>query len=61
MLFDFLHQKLFFPLGDHIAFDGKEDFLLKLGDTTALDPKTGELHFTSPWPNNQNDDPDTTL
>lgn len=39
-----------------MAIDPDGDFLMRMGDDMAMDMDSGELHFISGWPDDNDDD-----
>lgn len=48
---DFIHQT-----SDNMGIDSDGDLYIRMGDNMAMDMDTGELHITSGWRNDDDDD-----
>lgn len=55
-IFDFDDGDIVYPISDDMAIDFDGNILMRMGDCLALDMDTGELHITSSWPDEENDD-----
>ncbi len=55
-IFDFDSGSFAHSISDSMAIDPDGDLLMRTGDHTALNLNTGELHITSFWPENDDDD-----
>lgn len=45
-----------FKISNNIAIDSDGDMMMKISNNTAMDMDSGELHFTSSWNNDDDDD-----
>ena len=54
--FDFDDGDLLMPLSKDLAMDSDGDLLMRLGNNFAMDFDTGELHLTSSWDDEDNDE-----
>lgn len=48
---DFAHV-----LSDHMAIDSGGDLLMRMDDHMAMDMESGDLHYTSCWSNDEDDE-----
>ena len=44
------------PISDDMAIDSEGNMFLRMGDCLALDMDSGELHITSCWPDEEDED-----
>lgn len=56
LFFDYDDGDYAYSISDNMAVDSDGDFLMRMGDNMAMDMDSGELHFTSGWPNDEEDD-----
>lgn len=42
---------LYFLISDHMATDSDGTILMRMSDHLAMDLDSGDVHFTSSWPN----------
>ena len=49
--FDFEDGDFAHSISDNMAIDSDEDLLMRMGDNTAIDMDSGELHIISGWSN----------
>lgn len=47
---DFAHT-----ISDHMAINPDGDLLMRMGDHMAMNMETGDLHFISGWPDDEDD------
>lgn len=50
---DFEDGDFAFTISDNMAMDSDGDLLMRMGDNMALDMETGDLHFISGWPDEE--------
>ena len=50
MFFDYEDGDMVTPLSDDLAMDSDGDLMMRMDDDMALDLDSGEVHFTSGWP-----------
>lgn len=50
---DFEDGNFAFTISDNMAMDSDGDLLMRMGDNMALDMETGDLHFISGWPDEE--------
>ena len=53
--FDFDDGDFAFSISDYMAMDGEGNLLMKIGSNMAMD-MDGEIHLTSEWPSEENND-----
>ena len=56
MIFDYEDGDFIHTLSDGMAMDPDGNLMMKLFDNMAMDIDTGELHFVSGWPDDEDDD-----
>lgn len=44
------------PLSDNMAMDSDGDLMMRIGDNMAMDMDSGDLHFVSDWPSNNEEE-----
>lgn len=49
--FDYDDGDFVFSLSDHMAIDSDGTILMHMSDHLAMDLDSGDVHFTSSWPN----------
>lgn len=49
-LFDYSDSDTAYSVSDNMAINSKGDYLMRMGNNMAMNMKTGELHMTSNWP-----------
>lgn len=54
--FDFSNGDLIFPFSDYLAMGLGGDLFLRTSDHTAIDMDSGDLHITSGWEKDDNED-----
>lgn len=54
--FDYNDGDFSYVISDNTAIDSNGDFLMRMGDNMAMDMDSGELHFISGWPDDNDDD-----
>lgn len=54
--FDFEDGDFLFSLSDNMAMDSDGHMMMRMGDNMAMDMDSGELHMTSGWSDNEEDD-----
>lgn len=55
LLFDFSDGDIVFSLFDSLAMDSDGNMMMRMGDTMAMDMDSGELHITSSWASDDED------
>lgn len=53
--FDFEDGDFGMSISDNMAIDSDGDFMMRMSDNMALDMDTGEMHFISGWPDEEDD------
>lgn len=48
---DYVHT-----ISDNITIDSEGNMMMRMGDNMAMDMDTGDLHFISSWPDDEDDD-----
>lgn len=54
--FDYDDGDFCYPASDNMAIDSDGDMMMRLSDNMAMDIDSGEIHFTSSWDNDEDDD-----
>lgn len=54
--FDYDDGGMVFSISDNMAIDSDGDLLMRLSDNMAMDMDSGEIHFTSSWLNDDEED-----
>ena len=54
--FDFIDGDFAYSISDNMAIDSDGDLLMRMGDNMTMDMDSGELHITSGWPNEEDND-----
>lgn len=49
-LFDYEDGDFAIPISDDMAMDANGDLMMRMGDNMAMDMDSGEMHFVSGWP-----------
>lgn len=57
-IFDYEDGDMIFQTSDNIGIDSDGDLHMRMGDNMSMNMSTGELHITSGWNNNDEDDDD---
>ncbi len=52
-IFDYDDGDLLFSVSGNMAIDSDGDMMMRCGDHMAMDMDTGELHFVSDWPEDE--------
>lgn len=55
LVFDYDDGDFIFSSSGDIAFDSDGDMMMRISDSMAMDMDSGELHFTSSWPNDDDE------
>ncbi|MCM1101735.1 MAG: hypothetical protein NC079_06875 [Clostridium sp.] len=53
--FDYDDGNFACAFSDHMALSSDGDMLMRMGDNMAMDMDSGDLHFISGWPDDDND------
>lgn len=56
MIFDYESGALIHGLSDRMGMDSDGDLMMRLSDHMAMDMDSGELHMTSRWPSEEEED-----
>ena len=56
LFFDFEDGDFAYSISDNMAIDSDGDLLMRMGDNMVMDIDSGELHITSGWSNEEDDD-----
>lgn len=54
--FDYEDGDFIYPLSDSMAIDSNGNLMMRLSDNMAMDMDSGNLHMTSPWSSDEEDD-----
>ena len=57
-IFDYDDGDFIYQTSSNLGFDSNGDMHMRMGDNMSMDMDTGELHLTSGWRNDDNDDDD---
>ena len=55
-IFDYDDSDFIFPTSNNMGIDSNGNFHMRMGDNMSMDMETGELHFTSGWTNDDDND-----
>jgi hypothetical protein len=55
-IFDYSDGDYEITISDNVAMDTDGDLMLRIGDNMAVAMDSGELHITSSWPKDEEDD-----
>jgi len=55
-IFDFDNGDYIFPTSDTMGMDSDGDIYMRMNDNTCIDMDTGDIHFTSGWDDEDEDD-----
>lgn len=53
--FDYNDCDFVYPVSESMAIDSDGNFLLRMDDYTAMDMRSGKLHFISGWSKDEED------
>jgi hypothetical protein len=53
--FDYTDSDFLHAISDNMAVDTDGDMLMKIGDNMAMDMDSGDIHFVSDWPDDEDD------
>lgn len=56
ILFGYEDGDFIYALSDSMATDSDGNLMMRLSDHMAMDIDSGDLHMTSPWPSDDEDD-----
>lgn len=56
LFFDYDDGDFGFTISDNMAVDSNGDMMMRLSDNMALDMDSGDIHFTSSWNNDDDND-----
>ena len=56
LFFDYDDGDFGFTISDNMAVDSNGDMMMRLSDDMALDIDSGDIHFTSSWNNDDDND-----
>jgi hypothetical protein len=54
-IFDFDDGDFIHSISDNMAVDSDGDFMMRLGDNMAMDIDSGDIHFVSSWPDDEDE------
>ena len=57
-IFDFTKSEVLFDSDDDMAMDTEGHIYVRVSDDCAMDLESGELHFTSDWDNDEDEQDD---
>ncbi len=43
------------PISDNMAVDYEGNYLMRMGDSMALDMETGDMHMITSWPDDEDE------
>lgn len=52
-IFDYDDGEFATAISNNMAMDADGDLLMRMGENIAMDMETGDLHFTSGWPDEE--------
>lgn len=55
-IFNYDNGDYIWPTSDNMGIDSNGDLHMRMGDNMSLDMNTGEMHFTSGWLDDDDDD-----
>lgn len=55
-MFDYEDGDFMHILSDSMAMDSDGHIMMRMGDNMAMDMDSGEMHFVSGWPDDEDDD-----
>ena len=55
-IFDYDDGDYAFSISDNMAIDSEGDLLLRMSDNMAMDLDSGDIHFTSSWRTDDEDE-----
>lgn len=56
LIWDIDDDNFIFELSNNMAMDSNGNMMMRMSDNTAMDIDSGDIHFTSPWNNEENDE-----
>lgn len=56
LIFDYEDRDFLYTRSDSMAMDSGGDLMMRLSDNMAMDMGSGNLHITSPWLSDDEDD-----
>jgi len=54
-IFDYDNGELIFPTSSNLGMDSDGDMYMRMGDNMSMNMDTGELHLTSSWADDDDD------
>ena len=54
--FDYDDGDFAYTVSDILAIDSDGNMLMRMGDNMAMDMDSGDIHFISSWPNDEDED-----
>ena len=54
--FDYEDGDFAMSISDNMAIDPNGDLMMRMGDNTAMDMDTGDIHLVSSWSDDNDDD-----
>ena len=55
-IFDYDNGDFIYHTSGNLGMDSNSDLHMRMGDNMSMDMETGELHMTSGWKNDDDDD-----
>ena len=55
-LFDYDDGDFAYTVSDNMAIDSDGNMLMRMGDNMVMDMDSGDIHFISSWPNDEDED-----
>ena len=55
IIFDYDEGDFIFPTSGNMSIDSNGNLHMRMGDNLSMDMETGDLHFTSSWKNDDDD------
>ena len=55
-IFDYDSGEYIYHTSGNLGYDSNGDLHMRMGDNMAMDMETGELHITSSWKNDDDED-----
>ena len=53
--FDYEDSDFAMSISDNMAIDSNGDLMMRMGNNMAMDMDTGDIHFVSSWPDDDDD------
>ncbi len=55
-IFDYDNGEYIYHTSSNMGYDSNGDLHMRMGDNMSMNMETGELHITSSWKNDEDDD-----